>query len=505
MNGGQPKSRTSSISWQGNLWETNATVVDELLPPEVAKEKAEKRQKDLNARLEGVMRALKDFKAHSFPFLKPVSRKEVPDYYDVIKRPIDLLTMSKRLKNDNYKCVQDFANDLDLMWSNCRLYNSDINNVYREHARQMENRAAELLAQVEDPTLDQSDDDFDQMEIEKQGSDLTREERQQLLAEQKAVSDCLLDMKTDEEVAELRAFRLVTKEARAKYNKFRKVESAKPFSERQAIVRTEARMNRTRDARVNLESAQFQREADVYDPFERHSLGLKAWDLPEFTSVASGVPPDPYSENGDRRRRIEAGVRVEEGVDKRPGTVKLHGFTDKMTYDTARTILSRVVVTSLSHQGVSSVEKSALEAMVDLLCSRIMPKVATHMQQAAEAAQRVLVDRHTIFEEEDAEVLSRAKEAVREHTAACFKERQTVLETAKASREDQVMELPVTAAYVAQLAPLLADFVFSQNESRSSSPISRFSDSRDESVFRQTVETFSKLDRATRLQQRKTS
>lgn len=29
----------------------------------------------------------------SWPFLKPVSSKQVPDYYDVVKTPIDLLTI----------------------------------------------------------------------------------------------------------------------------------------------------------------------------------------------------------------------------------------------------------------------------------------------------------------------------------------------------------------------------------------------------------------------------
>lgn len=39
-------------------------------------------------------------KAHQYawPFLKPVDKSEVPDYYDHIKYPMDLKTMQDRLK-----------------------------------------------------------------------------------------------------------------------------------------------------------------------------------------------------------------------------------------------------------------------------------------------------------------------------------------------------------------------------------------------------------------------
>lgn len=33
------------------------------------------------------------FVIQSWPFQKPVSSKQVPDYYDVVKTPIDLLTI----------------------------------------------------------------------------------------------------------------------------------------------------------------------------------------------------------------------------------------------------------------------------------------------------------------------------------------------------------------------------------------------------------------------------
>ncbi|RXW25716.1 hypothetical protein EST38_g158 [Candolleomyces aberdarensis] len=58
-------------------------------------------------------------------FLKPVSKAEVPDYYDIITNPMDFSTMAKKLKNKQYKSKREFKDDLDLIWSNCYKYNAE--------------------------------------------------------------------------------------------------------------------------------------------------------------------------------------------------------------------------------------------------------------------------------------------------------------------------------------------------------------------------------------------
>ncbi|KAG1892955.1 uncharacterized protein F5891DRAFT_1209440 [Suillus fuscotomentosus] len=57
-------------------------------------------------------------------FLKPVAKSDVPDYYDVIVNPMDLQTMLKKVKSKQYKSKREFADDLDLIWSNCFTYNA---------------------------------------------------------------------------------------------------------------------------------------------------------------------------------------------------------------------------------------------------------------------------------------------------------------------------------------------------------------------------------------------
>ncbi|XP_014226861.1 histone acetyltransferase KAT2B [Trichogramma pretiosum] len=73
----------------------------------------------------GLKQVLSSVKAHnsSWPFLKPVDKNEVPDYYDHIKYPMDLKTMSERLKSRYYVTRRLFIADMTRIFTNCRLYN----------------------------------------------------------------------------------------------------------------------------------------------------------------------------------------------------------------------------------------------------------------------------------------------------------------------------------------------------------------------------------------------
>lgn len=52
------------------------------------------------------------------PFLKPVNKDEVPDYYNVITTPMDLSTVEERLKQDYYAAPKNLVNDLKLFLAN---------------------------------------------------------------------------------------------------------------------------------------------------------------------------------------------------------------------------------------------------------------------------------------------------------------------------------------------------------------------------------------------------
>lgn len=76
---------------------------------------------------------LNSVKSHgsAWPFLKPVSTDDAPDYFDHIKYPMDLKTMSERLKNKYYVNKRLFIIDMKRIFNNCRSYNNPETEYYR--------------------------------------------------------------------------------------------------------------------------------------------------------------------------------------------------------------------------------------------------------------------------------------------------------------------------------------------------------------------------------------
>ncbi|XP_068889030.1 nucleosome-remodeling factor subunit BPTF isoform X11 [Aphelocoma coerulescens] len=74
---------------------------------------------------EGLRRVLRSLQAHkmAWPFLEPVDPNDAPDYYGVIKEPMDLATMEERILKRYYKKVTEFVADMTKIFDNCRYYN----------------------------------------------------------------------------------------------------------------------------------------------------------------------------------------------------------------------------------------------------------------------------------------------------------------------------------------------------------------------------------------------
>ncbi|XP_044796679.1 bromodomain-containing protein 1 isoform X3 [Bubalus kerabau] len=68
-------------------------------------------------------------------FAQPVSLKEVPDYLDHIKRPMDFATMRKRLEAQGYRTLRELEEDFDLIVDNCMKYNAKDTVFYRAAVR----------------------------------------------------------------------------------------------------------------------------------------------------------------------------------------------------------------------------------------------------------------------------------------------------------------------------------------------------------------------------------
>ncbi|KAM0134237.1 hypothetical protein ACHAP3_005550 [Botrytis cinerea] len=107
-------------------------------------------QEELYEAADKVLSELKAMTEYSAPFLVRVNKREAPDYYNVIKHPMDLGTMTKKLKQHLYRSKSEFVADLDLIWENCLNYNGADKHPLRRNAENMRKEAAKLIPLIPD-------------------------------------------------------------------------------------------------------------------------------------------------------------------------------------------------------------------------------------------------------------------------------------------------------------------------------------------------------------------
>lgn len=70
----------------------------------------------------------------NFSFMQPVDpvALNIPSYHKIVKKPMDLTTMSKKLAAGEYQSAKEFERDFDLIIKNCRLFNGDEHLIYKQ-------------------------------------------------------------------------------------------------------------------------------------------------------------------------------------------------------------------------------------------------------------------------------------------------------------------------------------------------------------------------------------
>lgn len=119
-------------------------------------------QEELYEACEKVILELRGMTEHSTPFLNKVLKREAPNYALIIKKPMDLNTVMKKLKGLQYNSKQEFIDDLMLIWSNCLTYNADPRHYLRAHAIAMQTKTQKLASTIPDITI------RNRLEIEKE-------------------------------------------------------------------------------------------------------------------------------------------------------------------------------------------------------------------------------------------------------------------------------------------------------------------------------------------------
>ncbi|EKM60438.1 uncharacterized protein PHACADRAFT_179732 [Phanerochaete carnosa HHB-10118-sp] len=102
-------------------------------PAEVPAAVKEKMKKAYNECYKAVLQSEDDTSRRRCELFKELPDKKLyPDYYEVIKQPIAMSTIRKRITSNYYKSVLDFREDWRLMFNNARTYNQEGSWVYND-------------------------------------------------------------------------------------------------------------------------------------------------------------------------------------------------------------------------------------------------------------------------------------------------------------------------------------------------------------------------------------
>jgi hypothetical protein len=88
-------------------------------------------------------------KPSAYAFLVPVDPVllNIPDYFDVVKHPMDLGTIKEKLRQCSYSNMQEFANDMILTFDNAMLYNPPLHPIHTI-AQTLKNEFIDMMCEL---------------------------------------------------------------------------------------------------------------------------------------------------------------------------------------------------------------------------------------------------------------------------------------------------------------------------------------------------------------------
>ncbi|KAL4509276.1 hypothetical protein ABPG72_018207 [Tetrahymena utriculariae] len=106
------------------------------------------KERSFNLQCANVIENMKRHK-QSWPFLDPVNKDDVPDYYDVITDPIDIKAIEKKLQNNQYVDKDQFIKDVKRIFTNAKIYNQP-DTIYYKAAKELEDFIEPYLNKLKD-------------------------------------------------------------------------------------------------------------------------------------------------------------------------------------------------------------------------------------------------------------------------------------------------------------------------------------------------------------------
>jgi SWI/SNF-related matrix-associated actin-dependent regulator of chromatin subfamily A protein 2/4 len=74
----------------------------------------------------------RDGRQLSDPFMKLPSRRELPDYYEVIKKPVDIKKILSKIEENKYADLDELERDFMQLCKNAQTYNEEASLIYED-------------------------------------------------------------------------------------------------------------------------------------------------------------------------------------------------------------------------------------------------------------------------------------------------------------------------------------------------------------------------------------
>jgi len=94
-------------------------------------------------------------------FMVLPTRKELPEYYQIIKKPVDLKKIKERILKHKYRSLADMEDDMMLLCQNARTYNHEGSQIYAD-SQDLETGFLSARARLESGVMDFGDSDEEQ-------------------------------------------------------------------------------------------------------------------------------------------------------------------------------------------------------------------------------------------------------------------------------------------------------------------------------------------------------
>lgn len=90
-------------------------------------------KKQMNKVLREVIRyADESGRVLSDPFMKLPSRQKLPDYYEIIKKPVDIKKILQRIEDGKYYDFTELEKDFVQLCQNAQIYNEEASLIYED-------------------------------------------------------------------------------------------------------------------------------------------------------------------------------------------------------------------------------------------------------------------------------------------------------------------------------------------------------------------------------------